>query len=127
MGRGFIQAGHAVHDSRFDVYSVHQHAGRIAVQPAAVVHGRGDGLAGAFATGVAGHGSRNAKNDALHAADVSGVLLQLCVGHGALHDGQHAAWNSADAVDENEPISGGKHDSGIDAAAEKEKMTAHVF
>ena len=75
---GFVQAGHAVHDSG------HVHFSPRSVQPAAAADGRRDVVAIASDAAVAGHGSDAGKNDALHAADVSGVSLQLFLRPGAL-------------------------------------------
>ena len=67
VGGGFVQAGHAVHDSG------HQ----FSVQPAAAADGRRDAVAVAPAAAVAGHGPDAGENDALSAGDFHPVPLQL--------------------------------------------------
>jgi hypothetical protein len=52
---------------------------------------------------VAGHGSLAGENDALYAAAVSGVSLQLFGRTGALLDGQQSADHRADKAHKNEP------------------------
>ena len=59
------------------VHSSSASRSRFALQPAAAAHGRDDALAGAPDAALAGHGPDPGEDDALHAADVPGVPLQL--------------------------------------------------
>ena len=60
--------------------------------------------------------------------DFSGVSLQLFVGHGPLHDGEHADERVANQSHQNEPGAGpGRGKSGIDSTAKKEKMKQIVI
>src|SRR5580658_632517 len=119
MGDGFVQAGHAVHDSGFE----------FSVQPAAVADGRRDVVADAFDAAVAGDGPGATEAAALHAADVPGVPVQLFGRPGAVHDGEHVVERVANDADQKleRPGGGGngrraESESGIDASFKIEKI-----
>src|SRR6185312_12447599 len=70
---------------------------------------------------VAGHGSRPAENDALHAGDLPRVFVFLFLRHGALHVCQHRPGHHPDEDNEDQPGPRRGH-SRLDAASEKEEI-----
>ena len=113
MGKRFVQTG----------YTFSASWAQFPIQPPATHHGRDDAVPSSFDATLARHGPGTSQDDALHAADFSGVLVQLFGWLDPVLDSAEPPKHRADEVNPGDHAARDSSSrSSLDAAFEKEEI-----